>query len=253
MIYTKNSAEIEKMRAAGKLLHQVLEALRPMVKPGASTLEIDAEAERLIRAAGAQPTFKGYDGFPGTICASIDGEVVHGFPRPEPLREGQIVSIDCGLKIDGWQSDSAFTAPVGNVSKEVAKLIKVTEQCFWKGAAQARAGNRLGDIGAAVQTLAEANGYGVIRDYCGHGIGKEMHEDPAVPNYGKAGRGVRLQPGMTIAIEPMIALGTWKIFMDSNDWTAVTRDKKPCSHYEHTVLVTDGEPEILSFPGAKVG
>lgn len=253
MIYTKNSAEIQLMRDAGKLLHEVLEALRPMVKPGVTTLEIDAMAEKLIRDAGAIPSFKGYEGFPSTICASVDSEVVHGFPSDKPLKEGQIVSIDCGLILNGWQSDSAFTAPVGTVSKEVAKLIKATEQCFWRGVSQAKAGNRLGDIGWAVQKFAEDRGYGVIRDYCGHGIGREMHEDPGVPNYGKPGRGVRLTAGMTIAIEPMIALGTWKVFITDNDWTAVTRDGLPCSHYEHTVLITDGEPEILSLPGAKVG
>lgn len=241
------------MRAAGKLLHEVLDELRLMVKPGVTTNEIDAKAEKLIRAAGAIPSFKGYEGFPATICASVDSQVVHGFPNDVPLKEGQIVSIDCGLILNGWQSDSAFTAPVGTVSKEVSKLIKVTEQCFWKGAAMARAGNRLGDIGWAIQEYAEAHGYGVIRDYTGHGIGQEMHEEPSVPNYGKPGRGVRLLPGMTIAIEPMIALGTWKIYIEDNEWTSVTRDNKPCSHYEHTVLVTEGDPEILSFPGAKVG
>ena len=252
MIYTKNSAEIELMRAAGKLLHEVLDALRPMVKPGVTTLEIDAEAEKLIRGAGAIPSFKGYEGFPSTICASVDSEVIHGFPGKTPLKEGQILSVDCGLILNGWQSDSAFTAPVGTVSKDVAKLMRITEQCFWLGANQARPGNRLGDIGSAVQKCAEAQGYGVIRDFCGHGIGREMHEDPCVPNYGKPGRGIRLQPGMTIAIEPMIAMGTWKIFIESNDWTVVTQDRKPCSHYEHTVLVTEGEPEILSFPGEDV-
>ena len=253
MIYTKNSAEIQLMRDAGKLLHEVLEALRPMIKPGVTTLEIDAMAEKLIRAAGAIPSFKGYEGFPSTICASVDSEVVHGFPSDKPLKDGQMVSIDCGLILNGWQSDSAFTAPVGTVSGEVHKLIKATEQCFWKGVAQAKAGNRLGDIGWAIQKFAEERGYGVVRDYCGHGIGREMHEDPSVPNYGNPGRGVRLTAGMTIAIEPMIALGTWKVFLQDNDWTAVTRDGKPCSHYEHTVLITEGEPEILSFPGAKVG
>ncbi|MBQ4226787.1 MAG: type I methionyl aminopeptidase [Clostridia bacterium] len=248
MIYTKSSAEIALMRESGKLLHQVLEALKPMIKPGVTTLEIDRMAEKLIRDGGAIPSSKGYEGFPYSICASVDSEVVHGFPSDVPLRDGQIVSIDCTLILNGWQSDSAFTSPVGNVSAEAKKLIRVTEECFWKGVSQARAGNRLGDIGWAVQQHAEMNGYGVIRDFCGHGIGREMHEDPSVPNYGKPGRGARLVPGMTLTIEPMIAMGTWKVFIKDNDWTAVTRDNRPCAHYEHTLVITEGEPEILSLP-----
>ena len=252
MIYTKNSAQIQLMREAGKLLHRVLDELKPMVRPGVTTNQIDAEAERLIRGAGAVPSFKGYEGFPSTICASVDEEVVHGFPNDKPLKEGQLLSIDCGLILNGWQADSAFSAPVGSASKEVLKLIKVTEECFWLGAQQAREGNRLGDIGWAVQKHAEENGYGVIRDLCGHGIGQEMHEDPSVPNYGKPGRGVRLTEGMTICIEPMISMGTWKVYVKDDGWTVVTRDHSACSHYEHTLLVTKGEPELLTFPGASV-
>ena len=252
MIYTKNSAQIQLMREAGKLLHAVLDELKPMVKPGVTTNQIDAEAERLIRSAGAVPSFKGYEGFPSTICASIDEEVVHGFPSDKPLKEGQLLSVDCGLILNGWQADSAFSAPVGNASKEVMKLMKVTEECFGLGAQQAREGNRLGDIGWAVQKHAEENGYGVIRDLCGHGIGQEMHEDPSVPNYGKPGRGVRLTEGMTICIEPMISMGTWKVYVKDDGWTVVTRDHSACSHYEHTLLVTKGDPEILTFPGASV-
>ena len=252
MIYTKNSAQIQLMREAGKLLHRVLDELKPMVRPGVTTNQIDAEAERLIRGAGAVPSFKGYEGFPSTICASVDEEVVHGFPNDKPLKEGQLLSIDCGLILNGWQADSAFSAPVGKASKEVMKLMKVTEECFWLGAQQAREGNRLGDIGWAVQKHAEENGYGVIRDLCGHGIGQEMHEDPSVPNYGKPGRGVRLTEGMTICIEPMISMGTWKVYVKDDGWTVVTRDHSACSHYEHTLLVTKGEPELLTFPGASV-
>ena len=252
MIYTKNSAQIQLMRDAGKLLHEVLEALKPMIQVGATTNEIDAEAEKLIRGAGAIPSFKGYDGFPATICASVDDVVVHGFPCDEPLKEGQLVSIDCGLILNGWQADSAFSAPVGKTSKQVEKLMRVTEECFWLGAQQAREGNRLGDIGWAIQKHAEDNGYGVIRDLCGHGIGTEMHEDPSVPNYGKPGRGVRLCEGMTIAIEPMISMGTWKVYIGENDWSVITRDHSVCSHYEHTIAVTKGDPEILTFPGASV-
>ncbi len=251
MIYTKNPAQIQLMRDAGKLLHEVLEHLKTMVRPGVTTLEIDTEAERLIRKNGAIPSFKGYNGFPFTICASVDDQVVHGFPNKKPLKEGQLISIDCGLILNGWQADSAFSAPVGTCSKEVMKLMKITEECFWLAAQQAREGNRLGDIGWAVQKHAEENGYGVIRDLCGHGIGQEMHEDPSVPNYGKPGRGLRLREGMTIAIEPMIAMGHWGVYIEDDEWTVVTNDHSICSHYEHTVLVTSGDPEILTLPGFK--
>ncbi len=252
MITIKSAEEIGKMRKAGALLHEVLDQLRNMIEPGVTTSHLDHEAERLIRGAGAIPSFKGYEGFPASICASVNDEVVHGFPTDKPLKEGSIVSIDCGLILDGWQSDSAFTAPVGKIDEEIARLIRVTEECFWLGAKQVREGNRLGDISHAVQEHAEKNGYGVIRDLCGHGIGREMHEDPNVPNFGPAGRGVRLKPGMVIAIEPMIARGRWPIYVDDNGWTVITRDHSWCSHYEHTVAVTTGEPEILSFPGADV-
>ena len=252
MITIKSAEEIGKMRKAGALLHEVLDQLKTMIEPGVTTAHLDQEAERLIRGAGAIPSFKGYEGFPASICASVNDEVVHGFPTDKPLKEGSIVSIDCGLILDGWQSDSSFTAPVGKIDEEIARLIRVTEECFWLGAKQVREGNRLGDVSHAVQEHAEKNGYGVIRDLCGHGIGREMHEDPNVPNFGPAGRGVRLKPGMVIAIEPMIARGRWPIYVDDNGWTVITRDHSWCSHYEHTVAVTTGEPEILSYPGADV-
>ena len=252
MIKIKTNDEIERMADAGKLLSEVLSALREMVKPGMTTGEMDREAERRIRAAGAAPSFKGYEGYKYTLCTSVDDQVVHGFPTDEPLREGQLLSVDAGLVLNDWQADSAFSAPVGAAAEKVLKLIRVTEECFWLAADQAREGNRLGDIGWAVQKHAEANGYGVIRDMCGHGIGREMHEDPSVPNYGTAGRGIRLRAGMTIAIEPMIALGDWPIYLDANGWTAITRDHSLCSHYEHTVAVTRGEPNILTLPGADV-
>lgn len=252
MITIKNESQIEKMRRAGALLHSVLEALRAEIRPGVTTMHLDQMAERLIREAGGIPSFKGFEGFPYSICASVDDQVVHGFASHDRLRKGQLLSIDCGCILDGWQSDSAFSVLVGGGSAEAQKLIDVTEECFWLGASMARAGNHLGDISHAVQAHAEAHGYGVIRDLTGHGIGQEMHEDPNVPNYGTPGRGVRLQAGMTLAIEPMISMGTWKVRVLDNDWTIVTRDGSLASHYEHTVLVTDGEPEILSFPGAKV-
>ena len=252
MITVKNASQIEKMQKAGELLHRVLEALRQEIAPGITTKELDAKAERLIRDAGAIPSFKGYEGFPATICASVDDEVVHGFPSDKPLEEGHIVSVDCGLILDGWQSDSAFTGMVGKCAPEIEELVRVTEECFFLAAAQARAGNRLSDISHAVQEHAEKFGYGVIRAYTGHGIGREMHEDPSIPNYGPAGKGIRLREGMTLAIEPMIALKKWSVYIADNGWTAITRDHSWCSHYEHTVAVTTGEPVILTLPGAKV-
>ena len=252
MITIKSAPQIEKMRQAGALLHSVLEALRAEIQPGITTHYLDKMAEKLIRSAGAIPSFKGYDGFPFSICASVDDQVVHGFADENRLRQGQLLSIDCGVILDGWQSDSAFSVLVGGGSSEAQKLIDVTEECFWIGANMAREGNRLGDLSSAIQAHAESHGYGVIRDLCGHGIGQEMHEDPNVPNFGKPGRGVKLQAGMTIAIEPMISMGGWKVYCEENDWTIVTRDHSICSHYEHTVLITDGEPEILSYPGKTV-
>lgn len=252
MITIKTLSQIEKMRKAGALLKSVLDALRAEIKPGITTLHLDSMAEKLIRASGAQPSFKGYADYPFSICASVDDQVVHGFSNDTPLKEGQLLSVDCGVILDGWQSDSAFSVLVGGGSEVNQKLVDVTEECFWRGAAQAKAGNRLGDISHAVQVHAESHGYGVIRDLCGHGIGREMHEDPSVPNYGHPGRGVKLQSGMVLAIEPMIAMGDWRVFCEKDGWTYVTRDHSVCSHYEHTVLITDGEPEILSYPGARI-
>ena len=250
MITIKSADEIGKMRRAGALLHDVLEHLKGIIEPGVTTWDIDQMAEKLIRDAGAIPSSKGYEGFPSSICASVNDEVVHGFPRKVPLKEGDLLSVDCTLLLDGWQSDSAFSVAVGKADPATERLIRVTEECFWVGLEQARPGNRIGDIGHAVQEHAEKNGYGVIRDLCGHGIGREMHEDPSVPNFGTAGRGVRLRPGMTITIEPMICAGRWPVFVDDNGWTIITRDHSRCSHYEHTLVVTEGEPELLSFPGA---
>ena len=253
MIYLKNAQQLDLMRKSGALLYEVLCRLREAIKPGMSTAELDVYAEQLIRKHKAIPSFLDYQGYPASICASVNDEVVHGIPSDKTiLKEGDVLSIDCGLILDGWQSDSALTVPVGTIDDRAAKLIRDTEKCFWLGADQARAGNRLGDISHAVQAYAEAQGYGVIRDLCGHGIGEEMHEDPSIPNFGRPGRGVRLQPGMTLAIEPMICMGDWHVYLYDNDWTVATRDGSICSHYEHTVLVTDGEPEVLSCPGASV-
>ena len=251
MIYLKNAQQLDCMRKSGALLYEVLCRLREAIKPGMSTAELDVYAEQLIRKHKAIPSFLDYQGYPASICASINDEVVHGIPADDAiLREGDILSIDCGLILDGWQADSAFTVGVGEISPEAQHLIDVTEQCFWEGARQAVAGNRLGDLGHAVQTLAEANGFGVVRDLTGHGIGREMHEDPAVYNFGTPGRGLRMRKGMTIAIEPMISAGDWRVTVDDDQWCYRTRDRSLCSHYEHTIAINEeGLPEILTLPG----
>lgn len=252
MITIKSEAQIEKMRKAGELLRRVEDTLRDEIRPGITTLHLDRLFEKLVREAGGIPSSKNYNGFPYSICASVDTQVVHGFPTAEPLRQGQLLSIDGTLILDGWQADSAFSVVVGGGNPKAQRLIDITEQCFWIGASMARPGVRLGDVSHAIQVYAEKHGCGVIRDLCGHGIGQEMHEDPNVPNFGTPGRGVRLQKGMTFTIEPMISLGDWRVYLEDNDWTIVTRDDSLAAHYEHTLLITDDEPELLTFPGAKV-
>ena len=212
MIYLKNAQQIECMRKAGALLYDVLCRLREAIKPGMSTAELDVYAEQLIRKHKAIPSFLDYNGYPASICTSINEEVVHGIPSDRViLKDGDVLSVDCGLILDGWQSDSAFTVGVGNVSPENQKLINVTEECFFKGVRKALNGNHLGDIGHAIQTYAESFGYGVVRELTGHGIGRNMHEEPSVPNFGREGHGVKLRPGMTLAIEPMIAKGDYHV------------------------------------------
>ena len=251
MISLKNPDQIAKMRSAGALLHEVLEMLRESVRPGVTTADLDALAEEMIRKHGAIPSFLNYEGYPASICASVDDAVVHGIPsKAQVLREGQIISIDCGLVLDGWQADSAFTVGVGEISAEAQSLIEITEQCFWKAARQCVAGNRLGDVGYACQSWAEGHGCGVIRDLTGHGIGREMHEDPPVYNFGVPGKGLKLRKGMTIAIEPMISAGDWRVTCDPDQWCYRTRDRSLCSHYEHTIAINEsGLPEILTYPG----
>ena len=249
MISLKNPDQIAKMRTAGALLYEVLQQVRAAVKPGVTTAQLNNLAETLIRRSHAIPSFLNYEGYPASICASVDDAVVHGIPSTKQvLREGQIISIDCGLILDGWQADSAFTVGVGEISSEAQKLIDVTEECFWRAARQAVAGNRLGDVGHACQELAESHGYGVIRDLTGHGIGREMHEDPPVYNFGTPGKGLKLRKGMTIAIEPMISDGDWRVTCDADQWCYRTRDRSLCSHYEHTIAIGDGLPEILTYP-----
>ena len=252
MITIKSEAQIEKMRAAGALLRRVEDALAAEIRPGVTTMHLDQLFERLVREAGGTPSSKNYHGFPYSICASVDMQVVHGFPSEEPLRQGQLLSIDGTLILDGWQADSAFSVVVGGGNDQAQRLIDITQECFWIGAKMCRPGVKLGDISHAIQMHAENNGCGVIRDLCGHGIGQEMHEDPNVPNFGTPGRGVRLQKGMTFTIEPMISLGDWRVYVEDNDWTIVTRDDSLAAHYEHTLLITDGEPELLTYPGVSV-
>ena len=251
MIYIKSAAQIAVMRQAGAKLYEVLQELRQAVKPGMTTLELDGIAEKRIRDHGATPSFLGYHGFPASLCTSINEQVVHGIPSKDVvLREGDILSVDCGLIFDGWQSDSAFTVGIGEIPQSSQKLIDVTEECFFVGARQAAQGNRLQDIGHAIQELAESHGYGVVRELVGHGIGREMHEEPSVPNYGKPGHGVRLRAGMTLAVEPMIAMRSPAVQELDDGWTVVTIDRSPCSHYEHTLVINDrGLPELLSYPG----
>ena len=247
MIIGKSKKEIEKMRAAGRLVAQVREELRRMVRPGVTTLELDRAAEKMIRDAGALPTFKGYHGFPFSICASVNEQVVHGFPSSYALEEGDIFSLDCGVTLAGYVGDTATTVPVGRVSESRLKLIRVAEECLERAIRQCWPGKYLGDVGWAVQSHAEAHGYAVVRDYVGHGIGRKMHEDPQIPNYGKPGTGVRIRAGYVFAIEPMINMGTHRTKTLSDGWTVVTLDGQPSAHVEHTVAVTEEGPEVLTL------
>lgn len=249
MLTIKNAADIEKMKAAGRLTEDVLKLMAEMAKPGVTTEELDKAAEELIRSRGGFPSCLGYNGYPKTICTSVNEQVVHGIPGKYRLRDGDIVSCDVVAKLDGFHGDATRTLLIGDVSEETRRLVKVTEECFFEGLKFARVGYRISDISAAIQKHAESNGYGVVRDMIGHGIGREMHESPDVPNYvgGRYGRGIRLIPGMTIAIEPMINMGTWQIKLMPDGWTAVTADGKPSAHYENTVAITDGDPIILTL------
>lgn len=245
----KSEREIQIMRDAGKILAEVHDRLAEIIAPGITTLDIDRKGEELIRKAGCVPSFKGYEGYPASICVSVNDEVVHGIPnKKHRLFEGDIVSLDAGVIYKEYQSDAARTYGVGQVDEEAQKLMDVTKECFYQGIQFAKAGNHLYDISIAIQKYAESNGFSVVRDLVGHGIGKEMHEEPQIPNYKpRIGRGIRLCPGMTLAIEPMINAGAYEVWILEDDWTVVTRDGKKSAHYENTVLITDGEPEILSL------
>ena len=247
MIIGKSKRELEKMRASGQLVGQVLNHLRTLVAPGVTTMEIDRAAEKMIRDAGALPTFKGYNGFPYSICASVNEQIVHGFPSNYHLKEGDIFSIDVGVTLEGYVGDTATTVPVGNVSEDRLKLIRVTEECLERAIEQCRPGKHLGDIGWAVQEHAEANGYTIVRDYVGHGIGRRMHEDPQIPNYGRPGLGQKIKAGYVFAVEPMVNLGSHHTKVLADGWTVVTVDGQPSAHTEHTIAITEEGPEVLTL------
>jgi methionyl aminopeptidase len=247
VIVCRSAAELEKMRAAGRLVGEVLTELTARVAPGVTTSTLDDIAEELIRRAGAIPAFKGYHGYPATICASINEEVIHGIPSGRRiLNEGDVISIDVGASLDGYYGDSAVTLPVGAVSEQAATLLRVTEESLYKAIERVRVGGRISDIGHAVQHHVEAYGFSVVREFVGHGIGQRMHEEPQVPNYGEPGRGPRLTEGMVLAIEPMVNAGKPAVKVLADGWTAVTRDGSLSAHFEHTVAVTADGPWILT-------
>ena len=246
MIVCKSPSEIERMRTANVLVADVLAQLAGMVAPGVTTAELDAAAEQLVRAAGAEPAFKGYRGYPCTLCASVNEQVVHGIPSDRKLADGDIISLDMGVKLNGFFGDSAVTVPVGKVSPDVTRLLQVTEEALGKGIEHVRLGGRVSDIGHAIQRHVEANGYSVVREFVGHGIGAALHEEPQIANYGEPGRGPRLAEGMVLAIEPMVNMGRPGVKVLSDGWTAVTRDGSLSAHFEHTVAVTKNGPLVLT-------
>ena len=246
-VILKTPEEIEAMKEAGRLSASVLREVGARCVPGVTTLELDEFAEDYIRSHGGIPTFKGYGGFPGSICASINEQIVHGIPSSKVrLQSGDIISIDTGATVDGWAGDNAWTFAVGKVSPEKKRLLKVTEECMWAGISAARVGNRLGDIGHAVQSVAKRAGFGVVRDYTGHGIGRNMHEPPNVPNFGLKHTGMKLEAGMVLAIEPMITMGTHRTHVMRDGWLVVTQDGKPAAHFEKTVAITAAGPILVS-------
>ena len=254
-IQLKNKSEIDLMRKANMIVYEVLQAIKDMGVPGVTTADMNAKAQEIIKKAGAIPTFLNYTftgsktkPFPSTICASKNEVVVHGFPDKIPLKEGEIVSIDCGCKLNGYCGDSAITLPIGKVSPVANKLMETTVKCLEAAISKCVEGNRIGDISSAIQTMAEKNGFGVVREYVGHGIGKEMHEPPHVPNFGKAGQGRRLREGLVIAIEPMLTEGTYEVVILSDGWSVATKDRKLAAHFEHTVAIVKGKPFVLSRP-----
>ena len=249
MMTIKSAADIQKMKAAGRVVEKTLELVATLAKPGVTTLELDKAADEFIRSQGAIPSFLNYNGYPKNICTSVNEQVVHGIPGSYRLQDGDIVGVDVGALLNGFHGDAARTLLIGNVAQEVVELVKVTRECFFEGLKFARVGYRISDISRAIQTHAEAQGYGVVRELIGHGIGRNMHEPPDVPNFtgGAFGRGVRLTPGMTLAIEPMINMGGPDVLQKADGWTVVTKDGKPSAHYENTIAITDGDPELLTL------
>ncbi|MCH2225365.1 MAG: type I methionyl aminopeptidase [Crocinitomicaceae bacterium] len=246
MIIYKTPEEIEIMREAAQIVSRTLGLIAAEIKPGVTPLQLDKIAEDYIRSQNAIPGFLGLYDFPNTLCISVNEQVVHGIPTDTPLKNGDIISVDCGSIYEGYYGDHAYTFEVGEVKPEIKKLLQVTKECLDLGIAEAKTGNRIGDIGFAIQQHAEKHGYGVVRDLVGHGLGKTMHEEPQVPNYGRRGRGKKIQNGLTIAIEPMINLGTERVVQLDDNWTIVTEDGLPSAHFEHDIAIIDGKPEILS-------
>jgi len=246
MIILKSQEEIEKMSRACRIVGETLAFLRDKIRPGVTTRQIDRFADEYIRTADAMPAFKGYRGYPATICASVNSEVIHGIPSERILEEGDILGVDLGAYKDGFYGDAAFTFPLGRISSEAERLLKVTEEALYKGIRQAIEGNRVSDISHSIQRHAENNGYSVVRAFVGHGIGRDLHEDPQIPNFGPPNRGPRLKAGMTLAIEPMVNDGGHEVMILDDGWTAVTLDGGLSAHFEHTILITDDEPKILT-------
>lgn len=248
MVVIKSKSEIEKMKVAGRITYETLERVREAVRPGVTTYELDKIAEKYIKSCGCTASFKGYGGFPGSVCASVNEVIIHGFPDHKPLKEGDIVSIDVGACYKGYNGDACRTFAVGNVSAETQRLIDVTEQSFFEGLKYIREGYRICDISAAIQNHVEDAGYSVLRGYCGHGVGADLHEDPEIPNYVTKTKGVRLRAGMIIAVEPMVLQGKKDVFVADNDWSVIAKDGKLTAHYENSVLITKDEPVLLTLP-----
>lgn len=247
MIYIKSAGEVEKMRQSGLILAECFEVIKPYIKPGIKTSELDKITKEHILSKGAKPSFLNYAGFPGSICASVNDVVIHGIPGSYELKDGDIISLDVGVLKDGFHTDACRTFAVGEISSEAKRLMEVTEQSFFEGMKYARFGERLFSISAAIQDYVESNGFSIVRNYCGHGVGKNLHEDPEVPNYGTFGKGNRLMKNMTLAIEPMVNMGKPQTRTLSDGWTVVTADGKYAAHYENTIVITDGEPLILTM------
>ncbi len=247
MIILKRPEEIEKIRKSNIIVSEILEALKEKIRPGITTLELNRHSEELAKKKGARPAFKGYRGYPFALCTSVNSEVVHGMPSSRVLRSGDIISLDFGAYYQGYYGDAAITVPVGDIDEKARLLLETTEQSLYDGILQARAGNRLGNISAAVQSRVEAAGFSVVRDFVGHGIGKNLHEEPQVPNFGVNGRGIELRSGMVLAIEPMVNAGTYKVRVLPDGWTVVTEDGQLSAHFEHTVAITEDGPVILSL------